>query len=223
MIWQLSESLTFPDPEQAGAAGPLLQGLLATGGDLSVDRLLLAYRSGIFPWSDDPITWWSPDPRAVLPLQAVHVPRRLRSALRHPPFRITVDQAFQEVIQACAQACARRPSTWISPRMADAYTLLHRAGWAHSVECWAQEQLVGGVYGVAIGGFFAGESMFHTAPNASKLALLYLVSHLRERRFTLFDLQMLTPITAALGGLWIPRRDYLQQLRTAVDSPTRFI
>jgi leucyl/phenylalanyl-tRNA--protein transferase len=211
------DSLSFPDHRAANR-----EGLLALGGDLSVPRLLLAYRSGIFPWTDDPLTWWSPDPRAIFDIETFRPPRRLAARIRQQPFEITVDRAFRAVIEACAEKAPGRDSTWISPRFIDAYTELHRQGYAHSVEVWRQGKLAGGIYGVAIGGFFAGESMFHRVTDASKIALCFLMDHLRARRFDLFDTQVLSPLTARLGAIEIRRRDYLGRLATALRKPARF-
>jgi len=187
-----------------------------------MERLLLAYRSGIFPWTVNPITWWSPDPRATLELNRLHVPRSLARLLRRQTLRVTIDEAFQSVMEGCAAPAPGRRSTWITAEFIEAYTRLHLAGHAHSLECWEGEELVGGIYGVAIGGFFAGESMFHRVSNASKVALFHLVQHLRERGFLLFDIQMLTPVTTAMGGIEIRRRDYLARLREAVRLPVGF-
>jgi leucyl/phenylalanyl-tRNA--protein transferase len=214
----LDERLRFPDPRRADS-----EGLVAVGGDLSVARLSLAYRSGIFPWTADPITWWSPDPRAVLELDGFHVSRSLARVLRQGQFRVTINQAFRRVMEGCAEPAPGRRTTWITPEFLEAYSRLHAAGQAHSLECWLGDQLVGGIYGVALGGFFAGESMFHRASNASKIALFYLVEHLRQRRFVLFDIQMLTPITAQLGGSTIRRAAYLRRLARAVELPTQFL
>ena len=213
----LPDSLTFPDHRAANR-----EGLLALGGDLSVARLLLAYRSGIFPWTDDPLTWWSPDPRAIFEIESFRPPRRLASKLRHHPFQITTDQAFEEVVMACALPASGRESTWISPRFVEAYTELHRNGHAHSVEIWDEGKLVGGIYGVAIAGFFAGESMFHRATDASKIALCHLMEHLRRRGFLLFDTQVLSPLTARLGAIEIRRRDYMKRLGEALEKPASF-
>ncbi len=213
----LDRALSFPNPQRADE-----EGLVAVGGDLSVPRLLLAYRSGIFPWTADPITWWSPDPRAILELQEFHVSRSLSRVLRQETFRATYDEAFEQVITACAAPAPGRRETWISPEFIAAYTELHRQGDAHSVECWAGNELAGGVYGVAIGGFFAGESMFHRRDNASKVALFHLVDHLKRRGFELFDIQMLTPVTERLGGITIPRLEYLRRLAAAVEKPCQF-
>jgi leucyl/phenylalanyl-tRNA--protein transferase len=201
----------FPDPRSANA-----QGLVAVGGDLSVERLLAAYRAGIFPWTADPVSWWSPEPRGIFELDQFHVSKSLGKVIRSGVFRITFDQAFEEVMKGCAAPRAGERSTWISAEFIAAYTRLHRKGHAHSIECWQGDELVGGVYGVAVGGLFAGESMFHRASNASKVALFYLVEHLRARNFSLFDIQMVTPITRQLGAVGISREKYLERLRSAV-------
>jgi len=213
----LDHRLHFPSPRLADA-----EGLVAVGGDLSVPRLLLAYRSGIFPWTVDPITWWSPNPRAIFELNGFHVSRSLGRILRKNVFQITVDRAFQAVMKGCAAPAPGRRSTWISPEFIAAYTQLHEQGHAHSLECWQGPRLVGGVYGVSVGGLFAGESMFHRATDASKVALFHMVEHLRRRGFALFDIQMLTPITTQLGGTEIPRDAYLSRLTEAVSRPVCF-
>lgn len=165
----LTRQLWFPDPRTAQRGE--LDGLVAIGGDLSIDRLLLAYRSGIFPWSADPFTWWSPNPRAIFEPGSFRVSKSLAKFLRKNPFILTHNKAFKQVIEACGKATPTRGETWISHEFVDAYTALHQAGHAHSVECWLGDELVGGIYGVQVGGFFAGESMFHRADNASKVAL----------------------------------------------------
>lgn len=210
-ITVLTESLDFPDPRSATR-----DGLVAIGGDLSVKRLLQAYRSGLFPWTADPITWWSPDPRAIFELERFHVPRSLARELRKSDFRVSRDEAFRKVIEMCAAPAANRPDTWIGPEFIKSYCQLHKIGHAHSVECWCGPELVGGIYGVAVGGLFAAESMFHRADNASKVALVHLVHHLRERGFALFDIQMVTPATQQLGATTIARDEYLQRLTRAV-------
>jgi leucyl/phenylalanyl-tRNA--protein transferase len=213
----LDQSLSFPDPRSADS-----EGLVAVGGDLSVDRLLLAYRSGIFPWTVKPVTWWSPDPRGIFELDDFHVSRSLARVLRRKPFRATIDQAFRDVIEGCARPAAGRRTTWISKEFIEAYSVMHRAGHAHSVECWQGNELAGGIYGIAIGGFFAGESMFHRVNDASKVALYNLIQHLRHQGFSLFDIQMLTPITSQLGGINISRRDYLERLAEATGNISSF-
>lgn len=196
-------------------------GLVAVGGDLSPGRLLQAYRAGVFPWFNEggPILWWSPEPRAIFELDRVHISRRLARTLRTGKFLFTVNAAFSRVMRGCG---VRSEGSWISPAMLDAYELLHRLGFAHSVEAWQDGELAGGIYGVAIGGFFAGESMFHRRTDASKAALAFLVDHLRSRGFQLFDTQLLTPHTASLGAVEIARDDYLARLKEALRVPTTF-
>jgi len=213
----LDDRLEFPHPHSADA-----EGLVAVGGELSVPRLLLAYRSGIFPWTANPVTWWSPNPRAILELDEFRISHSLAKVLRKKQFDITLNQAFFGVIQGCAAPGPGRRSTWISPEFIESYTRLHQQGHAHSVECWQLGKLVGGIYGVSLGGLFAGESMFHRVSNASKVALFHLIEHLKKREFALFDIQMLTPITAQLGGIDIPRSEYLERLRRAVQLPRSF-
>lgn len=214
----LGPALTFPPAELAPS-----QGLVAIGGDLSVDRLLTAYRAGIFPWSAEPISWWSPDPRAIFEFDQIHIPRSLRRTLRQTPFRITLDHSFERVIRACADVPRQDHSSWITGPLIRAYVQLHEAGWAHSLECWQEDRLVGGIYGVAVGGFFAGESMFHRVSDASKVALVSLLAHLQERGFTLFDTQMLTETTSQLGASEISRIDYLDRLAIAIQRPCSFL
>lgn len=216
-VAMLDRRLRFPSPELADH-----EGLVAIGGDLSVPRLLLAYRSGIFPWTVDPITWWSPEPRATFELDGFHVSHSLAKVIRQGVFRVSVDGAFRRVMQGCAAPAPGRRSTWISPEFVAAYMQLHEQGHAHSVECWQGRRLVGGIYGVTVGGLFAGESMFHRVSNASKVALFHLVEHLRRQGFVLFDIQMLTPITAQLGGITIPREEYLRRLAEAVEKLVTF-
>lgn len=212
----------FPDPRRCRG-----DGLAAVGGDLSVERLLEAYRCGLFPWSADPITWWSPDPRGVMEVGSMHVSRSLARTLRRAPFEVTLDRDFPGVIRACATvprdgADGGVASTWISAPLIAAYEALARAGHAHSVECWREGRLVGGVYGVSVGAFFAGESMFHHEDDASKVALVHLDRHLAHRGFTLMDCQMVTPVTRSLGAREISRSEYLDRLARAVDQPSRW-
>jgi leucyl/phenylalanyl-tRNA--protein transferase len=199
------------DPEKADA-----QGLVATGGSLRPEVLLEAYRCGVFPWysAETPILWWSPDPRGIIELDGLHVSRRLARTVRSGRFAVTFDQDFQGVIEGCAY----RPGegTWILPEMRAAYERLHELGCAHSVEVWREGALAGGLYGVAIGGLFAGESMFSRCRDASKVALVYLVEHLKERQFQLFDIQFKTRHTASLGAIEVRRAVYLQRLREAL-------
>jgi leucyl/phenylalanyl-tRNA--protein transferase len=198
-----------------------VMGLVKQGGDLSPASLLKAYRSGCFPWFDegDPILWWSPDPRAIFEIESYHVPRRLARTIRSGKFRVTRDLAFGAVMRGCAD---RVEGTWITDEMLDAYQELHRLGHAHSVEAWLGEHLAGGVYGVALGGFFAAESMFHYVTDAGKVALASLIAHLRQRGFTLFDLQFINDHTARLGAIEIPRKEYLRRLRHALRAPATF-
>lgn len=199
------------EPERADETG-----LVAVGGDLEPATLVHAYRSGVFPWfgEGDPIIWWSPDPRAVFEIDGLHVSRRLARTIRSGKFRLTINRSFGKVIRACAD---RDGGTWITRAMIVAYERLHRLGVAHSVEAWQGEQLAGGIYGVALGGFFSGESMFARATDASKVALAFLVERLRERRFRLFDTQVLTAHTARMGAVEIARSDYLRRLRDALQ------
>ncbi len=214
--WITYES-DFPPPESADE-----RGFVCAGGDLAVDRLVRAYRNGLFPWSVRPVTWWSPDPRGIFEFDRVHVGRTLARALRQKRFTITMNRAFAAVVRACATAPRKGDDTWIRMEFIEAYEAMHRAGWAHSCECWLDDRLVGGVYGVAIGGFFAGESMFHHEDDASKVALVSLLEHLRQRGFALFDTQMLTNTTRSLGALEISRPEYLRRLPEALSLPCQF-
>jgi leucyl/phenylalanyl-tRNA--protein transferase len=207
----------------ASRASP--EGLVAVGGRLTTERLLDAYRHGIFPWPsypDEPMLWWSPDPRAILPLDGLHVSRRLERRLRSGEFSLRIDTAFDQVIAACATGQGREGGTWLTPAMIAAYSKLHRVGHAHSIESWRNGQLVGGVYGLAIGGLFAAESMFFRVRDASKVALAHLVEHLVSRGFQLLDVQQWTPHTGRLGVVEISRREYLHRLADVVDLPITF-
>jgi leucyl/phenylalanyl-tRNA--protein transferase len=198
-------------------------GLVAVGGDLSPARLLEAYRRGVFPWYDEqtPVLWWSPDPRAVFDLDRIHVPHRLRRTIRSGRFTVTVNRAFGAVIRACAV----RPGegTWITPEMIEAYERLHRLGYAHSVEAWCGETLGGGIYGVAVGGLFAGESMFTRVRDGSKVALVALAERLRQRGYVLFDTQFVTEHTKRFGAFEVPREEYLARLRAALAHDVTFL
>jgi leucyl/phenylalanyl-tRNA--protein transferase len=196
-------------------------GLLAAGGDLSLERLLDAYRHGIFPWFSrgEPILWWSPDPRMVLHTGELKVSRSLAKNLRNKGYRVTADTAFEQVLRGCAGARRGGPGTWLSAAMQKAYLALHRAGHAHSFETWREDDLVGGLYGVAIGRMFYGESMFSTATDASKVALVGLVRALVARGYPLIDCQMKTPLLASLGGREIPRVAFLRALTALVNYP----
>lgn len=189
-------------------------GLLAAGGDLSVERLLAAYRRGIFPWyeSGQPILWWCPDPRAILIPEQYHVSRSLRRTIRRGHLSTTVDRDFDAVVRACAAPRPGQQGTWITPQVQAAFCELHRLGWAHSVETWHDEELAGGVYGLSIGRVFFAESMFSRVTDASKLALLRLTSMLREWNFPLIDCQIASPHLASLGMTEIPRRDFVRHL-----------
>ncbi|MER3414942.1 MAG: leucyl/phenylalanyl-tRNA--protein transferase [Gemmataceae bacterium] len=197
-------------------------GLVKVGGRLTPESVVAAYRRGLFPWYDEgmPVCWWSPDPRAIIELNSFHVPRRLQRILRQGKFHFTFDRAFAEVIRGCA---ANRPEgTWITADMMQVYTELHGRGIAHSVETWLGSRLVGGVYGLALGGYFSGESMFHTTANASNAALVALVEHLRRRGYVLFDIQILNDHTARFGGREIPRQEFLRRLEKALELPVTF-
>jgi leucyl/phenylalanyl-tRNA--protein transferase len=186
-------------------------GLLAAGGDLAAERLLAAYRKGIFPWyqQGQPILWWSPDPRAVLWPDGLKVSRSLRRSLRKRRFEFRVDTEFAAVIAACAEPRDDSGGTWITAEMAEAYIRLHRRGWAHSFETWQDERLVGGLYGVAIGGVFFGESMFTRVTDASKVALVHAVELLRSRGIRLIDCQVASAHTRSLGAVDMPRAEFL--------------
>ncbi|PTX99709.1 leucyl/phenylalanyl-tRNA--protein transferase [Verrucomicrobia bacterium LW23] len=212
-----SDHLQFPDVSCTNK-----EGLLAIGGDLSVRRLLLAYRSGIFPWTDEPLTWWSPDPRAIFELATFRPHRRLADKIKKKEFILTIDKDFEGVIRNCARRAPGRETTWISPQFIQAYTELYKAGYAHSVEAWQNDELVAGVYGIAINGFFAGESMFYRVTDASKVALVFLFDYLRSRNFELFDTQVLSPLTARLGAIEVRRSEYLRRLERALASRTSF-
>ena len=194
-------------------------GLLCAGADLSVQRLLAAYGSGIFPWysDDQPILWWSPDPRMVLFCDELKVSRSLAKNVRNKGFETRIDSAFAKVIKACAEPRKGEPGTWISADMQAAYGALHRAGHAHSFETWLDGRLVGGLYGVAIGRAFFGESMFSRESDASKVALVALVEELRRRGFPMIDCQQRTPLLASMGGREIPRRQFLRRLAALVN------
>jgi len=221
MATTVPPSQIFPPVDEADE-----DGLLALGGLLEPEWLIDAYSHGIFPWpfGDDtnPMAWWSPDPRAILDLDGMHISRRLRRTLRQERFRVTCNQAFVDVMAACAVGPGRQGGTWITPAMLDAYTRLHELGFAHSVEVWSDHRLVGGIYGVSVAGLFAAESKFYRQRDASKVALAWLVAHLRRRGFTLLDLQMTTPHTETLGAIDIPRDEYLERLAAALGQPVTF-
>lgn len=213
-LHRLTRELWFPPVDEAD------EGLLAFGGDLSPERLLLAYRSGIFPWYSrgEPILWWSPDPRAVLFPEKFHCSRSLARELRRGTFSVTMDLAFAEVIVSCAKARRRHErGTWIVPAMRDAYVRLHQLGYAHSVECWHEGSLAGGLYGVCLGGVFFGESMFSNVPNASKAALAALIAHCPKFGIDLIDSQVANDHMLSLGAVEVTRREYLERLSLLVE------
>ena len=212
--------LRFPPVELATP-----EGLLAVGGDLRPERLLEAYRHGIFPWysDDQPILWWSPDPRTVLFPEKLHISRSLKRSLRPGIFSVTLDRCFRDVMQYCARPRSQYPDggTWITTEMLEAYTRLHEQGYAHSVETWQEGQLVGGLYGVALGGAFFAESMFTRVPDASKVALVSLVRQLQAWGFHLMDCQQSSPHVQAFGAENIPCHKFLDHLTLALALPER--
>jgi len=210
----------FPPPSESTP-----DGLIAVGGDLSPEYLLDAYRHGIFPWpvyEDEPMLWWSPDPRAVLPLDDLHISRRLQRTLRSGKFRVTCNQAFAEVLAGCATGPGREGGTWLNDEMIAAYVEMHRLGHAHCVEVWQNSRLVGGVYGIAIDGLFSAESMFYRERDASKVALANLVAHLKIRGYQILDVQQWTPHTGRMGAVEISRDEYLERIAVAVEQEVTF-
>jgi len=216
-VYQLPEQLVFPSPEEAEP-----EGLLAVGGDLSLKRLLLAYSLGVFPWysEEDSILWWSPDPRLILEPENLRVSKSLKRVITKNKFTITMDLEFETVINKCATAKRKDEGTWIVQEMIEAYIKLHHKGFAHSVEVWDKEMLVGGLYGVSIGKAFFGESMFSETNNASKIAFVYLVSTLKEWGFSCIDCQVKTDHLISMGAHEIPRLDFLKRLKSAVNEKT---
>ena len=215
MLAWLQAKDPFPPVERALQAP---NGLLAAGGELSMERLLEAYRRGVFPWysGTEPVLWWSPDPRMVLYCEELKVSRSLAKSTRNKGYEVRVDTAFKAVLEGCAD---RPEGTWLGSRMKKAYERLHRRGYAHSFETWLDGELVGGLYGVAIGRVFFGESMFSRETDASKVALVALVRELRAREFPLIDCQMHTALLASLGAREIPRRAFLRELTALVNYP----
>lgn len=207
---------SFPDPESADAAG-----LVAVTDEINADLLLEAYARGIFPWSEDPVRWYCPEPRAVLVGPYIRVPKKIGKLMRRHELNVTFDSAFRAVIEACSNA-HREEGEWISPGFVRAYSELHRRGHAHSVEVWQGRSLVGGLYGVQLGAMFAGESMFYSLPNASKVAFAYLVHQLTRIGVVLIDAQVLNQHTTNLGAALVYRRDFLAMLRRALEIPTLF-
>lgn len=219
LIWQIPSQLWFPDPALADPSG-----LLGVGGDLAPDRLLLAYRTGIFPWygPGQPILWWSPDPRTVLSTDRLVVQRSLAKRIRQGRYRVTLDTAFEQVIDRCARV--PRPGqrgTWITRDMQAAYVHLHALGHAHSAEAWEDDALVGGLYGVSVGRLYAGESMFADRPDASKVAFVHLVRQLARWGFPRIDCQVHTAHLERFGAEEVPRAAYLAEARRLANQPGR--
>jgi leucyl/phenylalanyl-tRNA--protein transferase len=215
----IDEPVAFPSPRFAGK-----DGLLAIGGDLSEKRLLLAYRMGLFPWfsDDQPILWWSPDPRLVLYPDEIRISKSLKKVIKKKMFHLTMDTAFEEVINACARVPrADDQGTWIVKDMIDAYCRLHESGFAHSVEAWYKGKLAGGLYGISLGKSFFGESMFTYMSNASKVAFVSLVDHLRRLSFDMIDCQIATAHLIRFGAIEISRDRFLDELEQSLDAPTR--
>jgi leucyl/phenylalanyl-tRNA---protein transferase len=215
-VFSLSDKLAFPPPHLATQ-----EGLLAVGGDLSPGRLILAYKNGIFPWYNpgEPILWWSPDPRLVLFPKELHISRSLRRLLRKNRFQVTFNTRFREVIAACAKT--KRPmgeGTWITSEMESAYIRLNDLGYAHSVEAWRDGRLVGGLYGLALGRTFFGESMFTEVSNASKIAFVTLVKRLEALKFNLIDCQVYTQHLVSLGAREIPRKEFLKRIQAGFSA-----
>lgn len=216
-IFLLSDKIAFPPPHLAEK-----EGLLAIGGDLSEKRLLLAYQMGIFPWysKDEPIMWWTPDPRLVLYPHELKISRSLQKIIRKNIFSIRIDTAFDQVVRACASAPRKRQEgTWIVEDMITAYCNLHEAGYAHSFEAWQEDKLVGGLYGVSLGRCFFGESMFSFQSNASKVTFVFLVEYLRKRSFDLIDCQVKTDHLLRSGAREIPRKHFLKELADSLKTP----
>jgi leucyl/phenylalanyl-tRNA--protein transferase len=217
-VYRLSQELIFPSPHLASH-----EGLLAVGGDLSVNRLLLAYSLGIFPWysEGEPILWWSPEPRLVLYPDELKISRSLKKVIKQAEFRITIDNAFEKVIRECARVrLENHEGTWIVDEMISAYCRLHASGFAHSVEAWKDDRLAGGLYGVSLGKCFFGESMFTRVTNASKVAFVALANHLQSLCFALIDCQITTAHLIRFGAREISRARYLEELQSALDAPT---
>lgn len=216
--YQLDDNLWFPPVAEAEDYG-----LLAFGGDLSVERLLLAYSLGIFPWYNpgEPLLWWSPDPRCVLFPENLHISRSLQRFMRKQPYRISFNEDFPGVIYWCRRLRAGLDGsgTWITPEMKKAYTRLHELGFAHSIECWDEDQLVGGLYGICIGRCFFGESMFSRSKNASKVVLIHLMEHLQNKGFELLDCQQTTDHLISMGAQEISRQEFQQYLQKAHVPP----
>ncbi|MCX7770454.1 MAG: leucyl/phenylalanyl-tRNA--protein transferase [Proteobacteria bacterium] len=219
-VYLLSNSLNFPPPYLAER-----DGLLAIGGDLSVERLLLAYSMGIFPWYSKrtPILWWSPDPRFVIFIDKFHIPKRLARLYKSGKFKYTINKCFKRVVELCAEVHEKNDgSTWITEEMISAYYNLHKKGYAHSIETWENDNLVGGLYGVSIGAIFSGESMFSLVSNASKLALVFLWEHLKNRGFKLIDCQVKSEHLKQFGAESLSRNKFLSLLKIYSNLQTNF-
>ena len=209
-MYRLTDALLFPSPEQASD-----EGIVAVGGDLKPERVMLAYRKGIFPWfeSDDFLLWWSPDPRMVLFPDQVKISKSMRAVLRKKQFEVTFNKAFDDVVEACAKVKRfGQNGTWITPGLMEVYSTLHAQGHAHSVEVWEEGVLVGGLYGIDLGTVFCGESMFSKANNASKVALISLAKELKKNKYELIDCQVPTQHLASMGAESIPRSEFLTYL-----------
>lgn len=219
MVMWLRRGKHFPDPELEADE----HGLVAIGGEIAPDLLLEAYRRGIFPWSSEPVpTWWCPHPRAIFPLDTWQPHRSLARSIRRAGWTFTTDTAFVDVMLACGESTERRPETWITEDFIHAYTELHHHDFAHSLEVWEGEVLVGGIYGVTLGSYFGGESMFHRRTDASKAAIAKLIEHLRARGFTLFDAQVMNPHLARIGAISIRRTEFLRRLTAAIAVRATF-
>ncbi|MCX7921513.1 MAG: leucyl/phenylalanyl-tRNA--protein transferase [Clostridia bacterium] len=214
-VFQLTEELVFPHPDLADE-----DGILAVGGDLSIDRLLLAYCNGIFPWfsEGEPILWWSPDPRFVLFPSDINISKSMNKFLKKSRYRVTFDTSFEKVITLCGEL--RTEGTWINDEMIEAYCALHRLGFAHSVETWHEDRLVGGLYGVSLGRCFFGESMFSTMDNASKTALITLSQSLLERNFLMIDCQVYSKHLESMGAVNLERKEFLKYLEKSLCYET---
>lgn len=219
LAWLEDSNQAFPPPETAFTEP---NGLLCAGGDLSTERLLMAYRQGIFPWYEEgqPVLWWSPDPRCILQFEDLHVSRSMQRLLKRKAFRFAFDQAFTATVAACAAPRARSHGTWITPDMARAYTTLHRLGYAHSIEVYDGDLLVGGLYGVTMGRCFFGESMFSRRADASKAAFIVLARHLHHWNYALLDCQVTNPHLLTLGAREVPRDTFLSILSSSVEQPS---
>lgn len=230
MLYQLNEDNFIFPPVSLALTEP--NGLLAVGGDLQSKRLISAYSQGIFPWfsEDDPLMWWSPDPRAIINRNDLRINKTLRKVIRKAPYTITLNTAFEQVIKQCANAPFRDDGTWILPKMQSAYINLHKLGFAHSIEVWQtinddktqpNKILVGGLYGVAINGLFSGESMFYSKANASKLALIALSNLLHSIKIDFIDCQLLNPFLADMGAVEVSRNDFMLRKQVVINKPIK--